>query len=333
MKRLFLLLAVAVLVVAVGEGAVRALSPRIGPPSGWPTLEMDIKSEQLKPLDAVEVLFLGSSSMSEGIDPSVVVANSALVNLRTYNAALPFGSLEVQRFWSEAVISDKLSVDTLVLEVSPSVMLYRSKDSVAIDLRLSKPYRQLTKSSPGLLDRSRLVTYASKLRDPVAVARWLIEGPPRIALTDGQTPVCRPFQVSKEYRDLMAQDFSASELDSGFDAQDDLRLLVNEVQAKRIVFLIFPVAEEFYQIDPRLRPEWERELAQVLEFSRNQGIAVIDGLSIPWRQEFFSDPLHLNPAGAERLSEFVAGALDSIKTGNPSTFADRTYDVEDCGER
>lgn len=332
MRRLLLLFVVSVLVVSVAEIAVRTLSFRIGPPPEWPTLEMDIKSEQLKVLDAVEVLFMGSSSMSEGIDPSVVVANSAVTKL-SYNAALPFGSLEVQRLWSQAVISNRLSVDVVVVEVSPSVLLYRSKDSVAIDVRQSKPYRRLTGANLSVLDRSNLVTYASELRDPVAVARWMIVGPPRLAMTDGQTPLCRPFQMSEEFRNLMALDFVGSRLDSGFDAQDDLRLLVDEFPASRVVFLIVPIAEEFFQIDPRLRPDWERELAQVVEYSVDREITVIDGRSVPWPQKFFSDPLHLNPAGAERLSELVAGALDSIESGDPSTFVDRFYAVEDCRER
>ncbi len=332
MQRLLVLFLVAILVVAVAEGMVRAFSFRIGPPPGWPTLEMDQKSEQLKARDDVGVLFIGSSSTSVGIDPSVVVANSTAID-SSYNAALPFGSLEVQRLWSQAVMSDKVSVDVVVVEISPPVMLYRSKDSVAIDMVGSNPYGRLTGRNPGILDRSSLVTYAPDLRDPVAALRWIMTGPPRPTLSDGQTPLCRPYQFPKEFRDLIVSDFAASAQDRRFVALDDLRSLIDGLSARRIVFLIFPVAERYFEADGRLLPSWERELAQGLVFARDRDIAVIDATSIPWPQKYFSDPLHLNPAGAERLSEFVAGALDSIESGEPSLYTDRAYAVDDCRER
>ncbi len=324
------LLAVAVIVSA--ETGVRSMVGRLGPAPEWPTAEMGEKGDQLARLGSVDLLFMGSSVASFGIDPSVIqgavpgIANS-------YNAAVPFGSFEVQRLWFEAAIKPNVSARIVVIEISPSVLLYRSKASFVPEMVRSIGYRHGAGQELGPVFDSALVRYAPYLRDPLKLAALGLRGTESIVFDDGQGRNCEPYRSTGEQRTLMADDFAASMADSAFVPLAELERLVKSLQTDDVIFAILPVHDDFFEFDPMLRPQWEKGLAAALSLAADWEIGVIDAGALEWPTGLFSDPLHLNPAGAERLSEVVAAGLTALSTGQPTEFRDRRYDGSDCSER
>lgn len=323
---------VALAVTAFAEVAVRAIAGRLGPPPEWPTSEMDVKGAQLAGLDSVDLLFLGSSASSFGIDPSVVV--DSLPGAQSgYNAAVPFGSLEVQRLWYESAISPSVRSRTVFVEISPSVMLYRSKNPLVPDMLKSVGYRRGVGDGFVGLAGSALLRYRPYLRDPVELAGQLAGRQGVEVFDDGQGKRCQPYSFPSELRRLMVEDFEASIGDQDFVALTDLDRLVEGVQADRVIFLVLPLHEDFIDSDPMIRFAWDRSLAAALMLAAEHEIDVIDATGLAWPSDLFSDPLHLNPAGAERLSEFVAVSFDALSSGESARYRDRDYDGRDCGER
>jgi hypothetical protein len=306
-------LAATLAVLVAAEVAVRLVEDRLPPRSGWISDEYPQKIDQMDALAAgggVDVVLLGSSVVDVSVDPAGLAG--AAGRRGAYNAGLIGATPEIVEAWAHVVST--LRPDVAVVAVSS-----RDLNGNGAGMRSST---ELFRRSAG--GRRLLGTQSTADR----IEWWLDD---HVALLRHRQSLRRPLEALTSYdppdrnstrltrlgfeTHLAASTYRSDETTSAFFRREPLRdwavtddqrgalarLATSlEDQGIRVILLDVPVTDDYVSLHPE-------GAADVAEYA-----AAIDALAVDadaevlrpgiWPEELFSDPLHLNGAGVERLT-------------------------------
>lgn len=319
---------VALLVNVGAELVVRWRVGELPEPTLWSGPEMGVKEQRIGVLErhrGASVLFLGSSTVDAGVDPSRLGIEE--VNRPAYNAATGAGSLDMIDFWARHVAVPRLDPDVVVLgvvsrELNPNNPEFRSLErafftSKAV-IRLAGRESLLEQIERKVESWSVLVRYRTVLREPSNL--WN-DGP------DGQT-YGEIVADDGQYEGFLGGTYSPSTKVSRFlqrNAVHDfvvgareierLRDLVRFVKGSgaRVMVVNMPVTADYVDLHPAGGLDYDDYLGSLEEAAATAGAPFVDvGV---WPDELFADPVHLNAAGAARLTELLGLELRQLLAG------------------
>lgn len=318
MKRRHLVTAIiALVIVGLAETTVRAIEPSLGQPQLWPTAVLDAKARRLEQLGHIDLVVLGSSALAVDVDPGVVVAAVPTVET-AYNAAFPLGHPDVLQLWFADVVRPALQPDTVLIELLPQSNLPMRPHGFDVAFVDSVGYRSATgRPWEEVLGRYvALVRHRPTLQDPDELFRRL-NGVEAEGLVDdaGFRALVGPYWFTETYEAALRRDLVDPDAP---DRWDQFIGLIDAVEASgaEAILVVAPIYErDFYAIDPSIEPAWSAFLTRVETMASERNLAFIDARSVEWDQAEFSDPAHMNAAGATRFSAWLGRELESVLGG------------------
>ena len=318
--RRWLLAVVGVLLAA--EGGVRVLTGTLPPPAGWPTDEYPIKDErtaELADAGGTSVVIVGSSVADVSIDPAGFGEPSL-----AYNAGLVGATAWIVDVWTREVVVPRLDPRLVVVAVSSRDL---NDNGAGVELsdhlfRESEGGRRVlgTESTVDrverwLDERSALLRYREVLRRPFeAFAGYDPPDRNAAAVTDLglethllDEPYADRATAVEFMRREPLRDFALG----GVQQQAFERLVTSLEDDGRIVVVVdVPVTQDYVDAHPRGERDMTEYRAVVDDIVERAGATLVrPGV---WDPSFFSDPLHLNGAGVDRLTELL---VDRLLTG------------------
>lgn len=294
------------------ELLIRLLGPVLGPPLEYFAPVAQAKVTQLERLAAAdaapEMIFIGSSTVVEGID---VAAFEAGASLDAYNAALNGADTHIMRRFVLEEIVPRVEPSAVVYGVSPGAF---TEDSPHAEQYDRAPATSL--DQPSLVERMArylyMYRYRNTLRDPLTINtfvrairnRSLSEGIVERVISDLTTDgdavnrsqtggLAGPIAVPPITDEVQPEEVPS-------DAKADIVGMVNELEAQDIgfAFIIMPTAEP--------QPGFA---AAVHSLGEELEVPVLDARRAIDSTEYFYDGVHLNADGAARVGSFLAGQL------------------------
>lgn len=311
-----MLVGLVVALLAVELGA-RVAAGHLPDPQVWSTPETQYKVEQMERLaerGGAEVALVGSSIIDVGVDPSQLGPD-------VYNAALGAGSIGMVADFTRAVVVPRLDPSTVVIGIS-SRELNGNATSMAVteaEFRRAPALREAL-GTENIFDRltrwassvSVLVRDRAVLRDP---DHWLGDageewGP---TATDDRGYFLGFRDRSYRFGPAGAQLLRRGALENfalGTEEIATLRDLVTGLTAdgRRVVLVVTPVSADYVATYPRGTTDHEAFLGVVRDLARDTGVTLVEaGI---FEEAAMADTLHVNAAGAQRLTAMVADALE-----------------------
>lgn len=317
----------ALILVVAFELALRATEDQLPPIEQWPTSQVSAKVDQMEQLvsdgEKIDVVFVGSSVVEEGIDP---VTFNTVANRTAYNAALGAASMRsLERFIVDVVLP-LTQPDTVVVGVTP-------RDLNDGGISQSDFFDRLS-GSPGMLmartPQNPLEWVENWLFRHLAIFRLrpLLRDPGRLFAaasgTDDQpeldSPEPGPFGSDRTYAGepydnsaAWGQPWVARQVNNfsmGGTELESLRRLLSEMREEgvRVVVVNMPVSNDFadYLPDP------SRDMAtfdRLLETAAREYDATYLDAQDLFAVEDFRDPAHLKPDAAAELTALVHDAI------------------------
>lgn len=315
----------AVLLVVAAEVFLRVVPVGRVEPQVWPTAEYQRKVDDMDSRTATDendVVFVGSSVVDVGIDP-VIVDAARHSTIRSYNAALADSSGRIIDSWTRNVVVPKLHPSVVVIGVSSRDVNSRSPDLASVERSYADApavrERLHKESISDVIERkasdwSYIVRYRTELRQPVSAIRGATPG----TFVDSK-PGPQGFErAALEHSYTLAKD-ALPRLRSkslvNFDARGEMDAIGSLVrwltdQDIRVLVVNVPVTEDYVSTHPNGNADYERYQEQLSAMAAESGAAFVDpGV---WETTYFAEPLHLNGAGAQRLSGLVAQELATL---------------------
>ena len=327
----FLVAALATFVVL--EGVARIAGATMAEPLRFYDAETEVKAAQIKTLDEVDVLVVGSSMPWQGFLP----ASFSEEGLRTYNASLAGGVPPITERWlDDQDLIDDLQPETVVWGLS-------SLDfAPAYGQENFDRYAESLESAPGLLndierftaDYLTLVSHRTQLRDPsflfgsgddgIAANRAIAQNEV-FPLGDRSEYEANTSPELAGVQRARLTDFEISSSDSSI-IEDTASRLVE--QGVRVVLIEMPVPQRFINLHPDGASSYELVHEEIERISSATGAEVIDA-SDWFDDDAFVDFTHLNRASAEVLTDVVASYLTTGELDPParSTTNDAVADI------
>lgn len=299
-------------VLLVAELAVRGAAAHLPEPQVWSTPETQYKVEQMAGLGPVETVFTGSSVVDVGVDPS-------LLDRPAYNGALGAASIGMVADFTLGHVVPQLDPATVVVGLSSRELNPNSPEQQATEeaFRDAPAVRRML-GTESVLDRlqrtlgdvSHVVRYRSVLRDP---GSWL-DGDPswddRLTRRDGlylgflDEPYRAPDQLLRRLRAGALHDFAI-----GDGPVATLRDLLTELRedGRQVLLVATPVTQDYVEAHPHGARDHDQFTATIAALARDLDIPLLS--SGVWDTSFMADPLHVNRAGAARLSRAIRQAL------------------------
>lgn len=302
----------AVVVVVVVDAAFRLVAPSLPEPLIWSSEEAQAKVARMEDLAGrVDVAVVGSSVVDLGFDPA------AEPELGAYNAALRGASAEVIARWTADVVVPRLDPQTVVIGVTSRELSPNDTEQIGAtrDFLAAPAMRRLlgTETVMNGAERqagrvSAIFRYRTVLRRPLLI----FEG--RDRLDSGVELSASGWDRSQEdttyqdsegvkqfFRSVPLRDFAV-----GTREQDRFETLAKALRSrgKDVVILNMPVTEDYIDLHPRKRTDYEAATAALRRVAERAGARFVD--AGVWPSRFFSDPIHLNGDGASKLTGEVA---------------------------
>lgn len=308
---------VALAVVLLTELALRLSAPLLPPPQVWPYPEVQSKAVEMTDLSrksGAGTVFVGSSIVDVGLDPAAYDALGRQAR-PTYNAGLLSGSLGEVQVWTQDFVVPALRPSTVVIGVSPRELNGGDPTLAGIDHAFtdSAEVRRVTRrETPAMaVDRllrrfSYLFRYRSLLRQPHQL--WQSRNHPA-SLVDITNEGMETTMLSRSHRVLtpvVVQQFSPLQAYRfGPDRIGLLTDLVGHLRAAgiRVVVLDMPTSADALALLPRHESDYADYNERVQAAVRAAGGEyVAAGI---WPVDEFVDPVHVNGAGAARLTRLL----------------------------
>jgi hypothetical protein len=322
-------LVVLVAAVLAAELVARILEPILPPPDRWPTDETQAKFDQMATLaalpDPIDVVFLGSSIVVEGIDP--LTFNEEEGDLTSYNAALSAASVRSLEPWTLEVVLPLLDPRFLVIGLT-------TRDVNDGGLGQREFYERIT-ASEGLRDLesdSLIQRVLTRIQESSALLRLrpLLRKPGTAILAllgrqenDG-SPLPGPF--GSEPLEEQGSEYDASadwrrfwstrqinDYDIGGVELAALERLVAsaESQGREVVLVEMPIHPDYLAVQPGGEPA-VAQLHEVLMELALRNDAELLQFHGEFGPEDFRDPAHLNPQAATQLASMLARELTNL---------------------
>ena len=278
---------------------MRLFGPLMPEPSLWPSVETDLKNEQLTQLETKPtLLFLGSSATEAAVDPAMLESLTDVI--LPYNSALPFSSPLSNEVWLETVVFPTVAPDLLVIGV---------------------PVWPAHGSDPGALGQGirRAAT------EPVSVegSGWSALLGKKGVMADWNRLTQRErLKASGLWTDLGHQtgyyDQSAGGRGGSFPPYGEPRMSQEQADAleRIIVASREREAEVILLLEPARFPG-EVSSSDVLAYitwleqrALDWDVTLWDSYSIEWDASLFADDVHFNRAGTEEFTRYLADLLN-----------------------
>lgn len=286
-----------VAMVVLAEMVMRIVGPQMPEASIWPTVETDIKSEQLTELGTEpELLLIGTSATEAALDP---VRLEALTGLSAYNSAFPFSSPLSHEIWLNEVVPADWAPRLLVIGMQPS-----PPDEIATGLMVEGLQKAVRDRVVGdLFGWSALARRRGVLADWDQLSSWdHLEKSGYMTSLGHQTGY---------YDRLITSE--ASEVSAGRNelSAEQTAALGRIIQSSRdagleVVILVEPVfGMRSSRADTAAYISWLEEQA------RSWGIPVWNAHDLEWDDELWADEHHFNRAGTEAFTRYVATLIET----------------------
>jgi lysophospholipase L1-like esterase len=321
----------ALLVLALAEGAVRVWHSSLAAPTAWPAPELQKKYDQIVARagsgQATDVVLVGDSMMDAAGNPSGLALAGAPGTV--YNASVAGETLPTIAQWTTKVVVPRLHPKVVVVgfssnELNPSVL------NPAAGLGPYEHSRAVRDASGtgGVVDRadgflrrwSLLYRYRTSLRHPLAPAPVGVFDP---KLSAGGQDLAFTGQHylqagGANQARLIVRTIVATLAGFTIGAQNvailqDLLTSLHR-QGIRVLLVAMPVTNDLIAFHPAGVADYERALASFGSIAAASGATFADpGV---WPTAEFADPVHLNGAGTAHFSGFLAPLL-GVPSGAP----------------
>jgi len=298
-RRAFRSLLLGLLAVLVfGEVAARLIESSIPALSTWPTLETQVKGEQLADLGELpEVLIVGSSVTEAGVDPALLVALDGAES--AYNSAFPFYSPAAVEVWLNRYVKPWGKSELLIIGLPvwpPPRSAADDPLTAALEAYAEDP------PDPGIMDH---------------LALWRVGD----ALSELDEALSRKRAIDRGlWTPLGHQTFWYNASAESFEALPPFGLPIMPPEHEEALRNIIGAALEsgtkpVLVIEPGryTKPVAEATLEAYLlwlkDFAAELGVPVWDSYSVDWDPALFADGTHLNGAGTAALTEFLADSI------------------------
>lgn len=316
--------AVMVAALLAAEMAARAIEPMVPTTGGWPTAQIAAKVEQMTELAAstdINVVFLGSSSMDQGINP--LTFNSRSNGLASYNASLNGLTMRSLELWTLEVVLPTVDPEVVVIGVTTRELNDGAASAQPGLLERLAASRGLDEFSTGdlqLISRAEglfaLLRIRESLRRPLSVVMRLFDqdagdisglpGPYGM-----RTPGERDF--SYDFSERWRHEWATKDMrdfEMGGSEYEALKRLVGEVrnQGRQVLLVSLPVSSDYVLVQPGGVTSLE-ELRHLLSDVAESQNATVLHTSAAFHTRDFRDPAHLNPVAADEFTASVAQEL------------------------
>ena len=320
-SRFWLPLAVGVLVVLIGaEVGVRLLDDRLPAPTQYDPPRLDHKATQIGEIDGAQVVFVGSSMIDVGVEPSVFIAAQDRY-ASAYNAATENASPRLWQMWLDDVVLPGLEPDVVVIGVSSFTVNDEGSNREAfIDTYVNSPARTAPTIGADPRTWSALYNHRRDLRSP-DTWQQLVTGRSQdgVALHPlGYNPRVRerPYEVP-DYYSRRTVGGVLNDYSSGGKEAQALESLVASLQDRGVtpVIVIMPaVLDDHLPMHPNGLADYAQHLAIADDIATVTGVTVLRPPETFFDESLFVDPVHLNGTGADRFSRWLAAQLTGLTT-------------------
>ena len=319
-------LVVALVVLLLAEVAVRAGRPGLDEPEVWPTPQLQKKFAQIEQRRRdgrrVEVLLAGDSMMDAGGDAARLAG--AVPGTTVYNAAIAGETLPVVADWTTRIVQPRLHPKVVVLgfssnELNPSVLApesgvaaYRSSRVVRVAEGRGSP---VDRADAFLREHVMLFRYRATLRRPfrdvpsgqeVFDPDLAADGQGLAFTEQGYLDKGGAAQAQAVIQGVIAalRGFTVG-LENVTILQEMIRTL--RVEGARVVLVAMPVTADLVAAHPKGEADYVKAMEAFAGAAQRSGATLLQpGV---WPTTLFADPVHLNGAGAARLTDYLAPFL------------------------
>jgi hypothetical protein len=313
-------------VLLAGEVAVRATGDRLPPGGDWPTPEYARKAEQLHHLadtGGAGIVAFGSSVIDVSLDPTRFPRAAAPRG--AYNAGILGTSPSVIAAWARLVVFPALHPDVVLIAVSSRDLNANGVATRGLDAEFANaPEVRRLQAKESFADRvqhaveqdSQLLAKRQSLRRPMqSYGLWT---PDAFALDLNKRGFDQELR-NKVYRhDPKLQAYYRSNLLHQFRLSSrelaSLEAFVTNLKAQhiRVVLVDVPVTQLYVDLHPRGAADMAAYRAAVRAVVDRTGAELVSfGV---WPGDLFADPLHVNGAGARRLTDALGRYLAGTKS-------------------
>lgn len=334
-RRLLGVLLIALVVLLAGELVVRVRADALPPNQTWFGPEMQYKSRQIDTLEqhgGASVVFIGSSNLDAAGDTRFFTETPS--NRPVYNASTGAGTLTTIDVWSERFALPRLQPDVVVIgltgrELNPNnpaaAQLERDFMHAPAVLHLQGRESTLETAERHLESWSYLFRYRTSLRQPRYLEKVIglgsAPGPNAYSVRVGPTGQYLGFlnapydagpNVRRQYVNQGLNEFTVGRTQT----LTLLRLVkYAEGQGANVVLVDMPVSPDLISYYPHGQADASRAHATLQRIAQATGSRLLDpGV---WPARYFADPGHVNRAGSERFSGYLAAQLHSLGLTSP----------------
>lgn len=325
---------VALAVLLAAEGAVRANRSRLDEPQVWPSPELQKKHAQITRRAAsgrrTDVVLVGDSMMDAAGDPAGL--GKALPGTEFYNASIAGMTLPVIATWTSRFAQPKLRPKVVVIGFSSNELNPRAlaPESGVEAYRSSRAARvaegtgsALDRADAFLREKSMLYRYRDSLRRPFgqekveaavfdpeltesghdlafAHLKYLQGGGPGFAnlVNQGVIAALQGFSVNPGNVEILME-------------------MIREIreQGSRVLLVAMPVTADLVRFHPNGDADYQTAMAAYKDAAERTGVTFVQ--SGVWDRFLFADPVHVNAAGTNALTTYLAPFINEelVKAG------------------
>ena len=281
------------------ELMIRLIGPMMPESSSWPTVETDLKSHQLAQMEAGSALVLLGSSVTEAaVDPALLEVLTGLYS--PYNSAVPFSSPLSNEIWLEQVLLPAVQPDLLVIGL-PAWPPHH--DAV----RLLEKGIERAVTVPALVN---VLEWSALVGKRGVLADWDRFGQRvRLKMSGLWTDLGHQTGYYNQSGGSVAGSFPVFGAPAMIPEQAAAmqRVIVSSRESGvDVVLLLEPVRFPGDATETEITAyiEWLEDM------SNEWGVQLWDTYSIEWDESYFADEVHLNKAGTEAFTAYLAGLLN-----------------------
>jgi hypothetical protein len=321
---------VMVAVLLAAEMGARLIEPLLPATKGWPTPQMAAKVDQMTELTTnstnVNVVFLGSSSMDQDVNPAIF--NREAEGLISYNASLNGLSMRSLELWALDVVLPILDPEIVVLGLTTRELNDggRRQDELFDQLVASVSFRNFsTKSDDELFsqaeDLSALVRIRDALRIPyTTLLRLLRVNRGEVVSLPG--PFGQRIPEERDYvydfSDRWQEEWTTKDMRDfamgGIEREALERLLAEMAdQGRQVVILPLPISPDYASVQPGGIGSISEFQTLLASAAGSYGATFIEP-RLELKSSDFRDPAHLSPNAAEEFAIVLAEDLASLVT-------------------
>jgi len=300
-------------VLALGEGGARVLAPRLPSSGEWPDGPIAQQYDGLAHGSAtapVPVVFVGSSMVEAGIDPSTFSSDTGL---RALNAAVPASTNAMLTPWLSHVVVPLARPRVVLIGIATRDFNDNAigPHDAILALTRSPGYHSLVaRDALTRFDRfvsrySALIRLRRQLRNPMNILRAIVRADPSLSRDSCRSSVSQRYRSSalvSSYPSSVLKNYSA-----GGAQTTALIQTIDHLKRMKIgvVLVKLPTTTAYLALHPHGRPDiasFDRAVRNVVRQTR---APLIDASEIT-STHYFQDQIHMNCAGAKKLTSAIA---------------------------